>query len=207
METKVKAYKIENFISQSEDKHFITKFGGQPDWMESPQWPVSLAWDNRPLKFIGQIRLNDFYELPNLSLAYIFMTQPEDRNDSFFDPDIIYPDEGENAIIIQPNGKIRECIHVENFRTGPTVDGKNIWIPQTTEILETPTTEFKQIDEDKFCGIPAFIQNNEVESNSQLLLQLHTNWLPFYINAGGAPTMFAFINNTNDEGFILIEDM
>lgn len=49
----MKAYKIDRFISQSEDKHFITKFGGQPDWIEQPQWPVSLAWDNRPLKFIS----------------------------------------------------------------------------------------------------------------------------------------------------------
>ncbi len=101
---KVKAYKIDGFISQSEDKHFITKFGGQPDWMATPQWPVSPAWDYRPLKFIGQIRLNDFcHELEKLTLAYIFMTQPKDRNDLFFDPDIIYPDEGENAVIIQPD--------------------------------------------------------------------------------------------------------
>lgn len=203
----MKAYKIDDFIFKSEDQHFITKFGGQPDWMESPQWPVSPVWDDRPLKFVGQIRLNDFYELEKVSLAYIFMTQPEDRNDSFFDPDIIYPDGGENAVIIQPDGKMREYIHVENLRTGPTVDSKNIWIPRTTEIMEIPTTEWKQLEEDKFCGIPAFVQNSEAGSDSQLLLQLHTNWLPFYINAGGSPTIFAFINNTYDEGFILIEDM
>lgn len=48
---------------------------------------------------------------------------------------IIYPDEGETAVIIQPGGKIPECIHVENFRTEPTVDSENIWIPRTTEML------------------------------------------------------------------------
>lgn len=204
----MKAYKIDRFISQSEDKHFITKFGGQPDWIERPQWPVSLAWDNRPLKFIGQIRLNDFYYEPEkLSLVYIFMTQPEDRNDTFFDPDIIYPDEGETAVIIQPDREIPEYLQVENLRTGPTVDSKNIWIPQITEVEETLATEFEQIDHDKFCGIPAFNQHSKTESDSKLLLQLHTNWLPFYINAGGAPTMFVLLNNTNERGFILIEDM
>ena len=204
----MKAYKIDRFISQSEDKHFITKFGGQPDWIEQPQWPVSLAWDNRPLKFIGQIRLNDFYYEPEkLSLVYIFMTQPEDRNDTFFDPDIIYPDEGETAVIIQPDREIPEYLQVENLRTGPTVDSKNIWIPQITEVEETLATEFEQIDQDKFCGIPAFNQHSKSESDSKLLLQLHTNWLPFYINAGGAPTMFVLLNNTNEKGFILIEDM
>ena len=59
----------------------------------------------------------------------------------------------------------------------------------------------------RFCGIPAFVYNSEAESDSKFLLQLHTNWLPFYINVGGAPTMFVFINNKNDGGFILIEDM
>ena len=207
-EEKMKAYRIDNFIPHSEDKHFITKFGGQPDWMERPQWPVSLAWDNRPLKFVGQIRLNDFhYEPEKLSLAYIFMTQPKDRTDPFFDPDIMIPDEGESAVIIQPGGKIPEYIHVEDFPAGPTVDSKNIWIPQTTETEETLTTEFKEIDADKFCGIPAFISNSKVKSDSKLLLQLHTNWLPFYVNAGGAPTMFVFLKETNDRGFILIEDM
>lgn len=204
----MRAYKIDNFISDSGDARFITKFGGQPDWIADPQWPVSPAWNNRPLKFIGQIRLNDFYsELENLAFAYIFMTQPEDRNDPFFDPDIIFPDAGENAVIIQPNGKIPEYIHVENFRTGPTVDSETIWIPQTTEIEETAATELGQIDRDKFCGIPAFSQNSEVEGGSKLLLQLHTNWLPFYVNAGAAPTMYAFLNDEKDGGFILIEDM
>lgn len=204
----MKAYKINNFISENSEKHFITKFGGQPDWIASPQWPISTAWDNRPLKFVGQIRLNDFYgELENLTLAYIFLTQPEDKNDPFFDPDIIFPDEGENAIIIQSNGKIPEYIRIEELRIGPTVDSETIWIPQITEIEETGTTEFRQIDVDKFCGIPAFFQSSKVGSDSKLLLQLHTNWLPFYVNAGGTPTMFIFLNDRKDEGFILIEDM
>ena len=204
----MKTYHIDTFISRRCDEHYITKFGGQPDWITSPQWPVSIPWANRPLKFIGQIRLNDFYnDLEDLTLAYIFMTQPQDKSDPFFDPDIIYPDGGESTIIIQPNGKIPEYIHIENFCVGPTVDTDNIWIPQTTESEETATTEFNQIDIDKFCGSPAFFQNSKVQSDNTLLIQLHTNWLPFYINAGGSPTMFAFLNGEKDGGFILIEDM
>jgi hypothetical protein len=57
------------------------------------------------------------------------------------------------------------------------------------------------------CGIPAFFQNSKVESDDMLLLQLHTNRLPFYINGGCEPTMFTFLNGTKDGGFILIEDM
>lgn len=204
----MRAYKINNYISEMGDRHLITKFGGQPDWISEPLWPVSTAWDNRPLKFIGQVKLNDFYDgLKDLTLAYIFMTQPEDREDSFYDPDIIFPDEGENAVIIQPNGKIPKYIHIENLRTGPTVDSEKIWIPQTTKMEEMPATDFDEIDVDKFLGIPAFFQNSETVDDSKLLLQLHTNWLPFYINAGGAPTMFVFLYDMMDGGYILIEDM
>lgn len=111
------------------------------------------------MKFIGQIRLNDFYhELEDLTLAYIFLTQPEDRSDTFFDPDIIFPDEGENAVIIQPEGKIPEYIHIENFLIDPTVDSKTIWVPKTTEIKERATTELEEIYINKFCGIPAFFK-------------------------------------------------
>lgn len=206
----MRTYKIDNYIAQSSDsgEQYITRFGGQPDWIAAPQWPVSLPWGNRPLKFIGQIRLNDFYrELKDITLAYIFMTQPEDKTDSFFDPDIMYPDEGENAIIIQPNGKIPEYIHVENLFVGPTVDHESIWIPHTTECEEIAATEFQLLDVDKFCGIPAFLGDSAVEPNNMLLMQLHTNWLPFYINGGGAPTMFTFLNDKKDGGFILMEDM
>ncbi len=206
----MRTYKIDSFISQSKGsgERYTTRFGGQPDWIGTPQWPVSLTWDNRPLKFIGQIRLNDFNsELKDLILVYIFITQPEDKTDPFFDPDIIYPDEGENAIIVQPNGKIPEYVHTEKFCVGPTVDSETIWIPQTIESEEMITTEFKQLDIDKFCGIPAFFQNSKVKPDDMLLLQLHTNWLPFYINGGSEPTMFTFLNDKKDGGFILIEDM
>lgn len=135
------------------------------------------------------------------------MTQPEDSNDTFFDPDIIFPNEGENAVIIQPDGKIPEYIHIENSLIGPTVDSETIWVPKTTEIKETAATEFEELDIDKFSGIPAFFQDSEVSSDSRLLLQLHTNWLPFYVEAGGAPTMYVFLNDVINQGFIIIEDM
>ena len=56
---KMRTYKINDFTVKNSNQHYITRFGGQPDWITSPQWPVSLSWDNRPLKFKGQVRLND----------------------------------------------------------------------------------------------------------------------------------------------------
>lgn len=78
---------------------------------------------------------------------------------------------------------------------------------KTIEILETRSEEFEAIDIDKFCGIAALFQNSDVSTNCRLLLQLHTNWLPFYVEAGGAPTLFVFLNEEKNEGILLIEDM
>ncbi len=68
----MRTYKIDTFIPKSirSGERYTTRFGGQPDWIAVPQWPVSLSWDDRPLKFIGQIRLNDFdSELKDLILV------------------------------------------------------------------------------------------------------------------------------------------
>jgi hypothetical protein len=35
----------------------VTKLGGQPTWLEQPQWPLSRS-RNRPMPFIGQFRLD-----------------------------------------------------------------------------------------------------------------------------------------------------
>ncbi len=106
--------------------HFQTKFGGQPDWISTSQWPVSEAWGNRPMKFIGQIRLDEFLEdVEEMTLAYIFMTQPDDRNDTFYDPDIIFPDSGERharevqgskgeAMPSKYPGKYRIDLHIDD---------------------------------------------------------------------------------------------
>lgn len=205
---KVKAYRINHYHPEPSAKPLQTKFGGQPDWLAAPQWPVSAEWTNRPMKFLGQIRLDQIYdEIDNITMAYLFITQPEDENDLFFDPDIIFPDGGENALVIQPAGRIPDFISLEERRTGPTVDHKNTWLPQISEIEETSTSRFKEIDCDKFSGLPAFFQNSMIDENDKLLLQLHTNWLPFYLNAGGSPTLFAMLKENGNEGYILIEDM
>src|SRR5207237_6091180 len=84
-----------------------TKFGGQPHWVSCPQWPISRAW-RRPMQFVCQIALGTppFGALA-ASMAYIFITHAAYRGrDTFFDPDIIFPDAGENAVILQPGGRV-----------------------------------------------------------------------------------------------------
>ena len=73
----------------------VSKFGGQPVWLEVPQWPTSPA-TGAQMQFIGQIAI-DRSIFPDASgqMAYIFMTEAEGVA-------TFSADSGENAVIIQP---------------------------------------------------------------------------------------------------------
>lgn len=79
----------------------VTKFGGQPVWVDEPRWPVSRQYGT-PMHFICQIALDPtlFGELPT-RMAYLFLTDWDYRGDY---PDTFDPERGENALILQPGG-------------------------------------------------------------------------------------------------------
>jgi uncharacterized protein (TIGR02996 family) len=82
----------------------VTKFGGQPVWLEEPAWPYSRAW-NRPMHFVCQIALPPFFGEAAGKVAYWFLTQGtfEERHE-VITLDQGDPDKGENAVILQPGG-------------------------------------------------------------------------------------------------------
>jgi hypothetical protein len=76
----------------------VTKFGGQPVWLEAPQWPLSRLCAT-PMEFIAQIALPpDLFPAVRARLAYLFMSGNE--ADDTWDPN-----SGENAVILQPGGR------------------------------------------------------------------------------------------------------
>ena len=62
----------------------VTKFGGQPVWLDEPRWPLSRMYGT-PMQFICQIALDPaiFGELPT-RMAYLFLTD--------WDYESTYPD-------------------------------------------------------------------------------------------------------------------
>ncbi|WP_329109727.1 hypothetical protein OG792_13040 [Micromonospora sp. NBC_01699] len=89
----------------------VTKFGGQPGWLGAPQWPLGAA-RGTPMRFLCQIVLEA--ELVGDGpgrLAYVFVSHGDHGHDAEdFDPDVVFPDGGENAVIVQPGAF-----------TGPTI--------------------------------------------------------------------------------------
>ncbi len=66
----------------------VTKFGGQPVWIENPTWP--LTSDRTPMTFYGQVRIPD----SSGRMAYLFI-DPEGETNGV-------PLSGGNALIVQP---------------------------------------------------------------------------------------------------------
>ncbi|MFS0693568.1 hypothetical protein [Streptomyces nitrosporeus] len=93
----------------------VTKIGGQPVWLERPAWPVSRS-SGEPMQFIGQ------FALPGGRLAYLFMA---DSEEGFVDG-TWEPEAGENALLIQPGGRVPPFVTVLGQAEGPTAGADHV---------------------------------------------------------------------------------
>ena len=186
-----------------------TKFGGQPDWLGIPQWPLSRE-AGTPMKFIGQIDLSDpVYREFNIDpkMAYIFMTE----EDEFIDETFLY-DGGENAVIIQPDGT-NEYVIINNQSTGPTHSAKEYFPTFTGELLQPPYSDDSSYDEvvdflyghGHLGGYPCFIQGEEYPGNPDdwFLLAQMDGGLPFEVNFGDDGNGYVFMHKNGRQGAFL----
>ena len=201
----------------------ITKFGGQPTWLEQPQWPLSAAWD-KPMRFLCQIALE-----PELAgggpgrIAYVFVTHGDHGHDvDAFDPDVIFPDGGENAVIVQPGTFAGPAsaltsgptlYHEDGSPAEYTVDlvrGEDPEPMSSDAYLALPPdqrdTYFQAVDYDKIGGTALLNDDWPAGGPWRPLLRLETNWTPFYLNLGAAPVAFAFLSTDGREGCLLVQD-
>jgi len=56
----------------------VTKFGGQPVWLDAPRWPLS-ATDGKPMRFVAQVALDPrlFGGALAARMAYVFLAQDD----------------------------------------------------------------------------------------------------------------------------------
>lgn len=215
---------VEHSASIHESK---TKFGGQPDWITTPQWPISKTTGN-PMRFLCQIEL-DKQVFPGAlgEMAFIFMTDEDEYVDGTWEHD-----SGENCVVIQPS-QAPLVVETASIFKGPSlctmveVAGESRLVPvektyavrlsigedpvfQPSDALQESSEE--QIDSyeselqgNKIGGTPAFIQGDEFPSDKpwQLLLQLDSTQVPFSVNFGDAGVAYAFIDPSGSKGRLL----
>jgi Domain of unknown function (DUF1963) len=204
----------------------VTKFGGQPVWLERPEWPLSKEL-GRQMQFVCQIALDPVvFGVPPGRMAYLFITG--ESEDEWVDG-TYYPDGGENAVIVQPGGTNGAESVAES--EGPSlyafVDGRS-WegaVPCEYSVSLEPGEDPEYVDEDervewseaefdayegpldgnKVAGTPGFIQADEFPEAGpwRLLLQLDSMTVPFHVNFGDAGIGYAYISEDGRSGMFL----
>ena len=220
-----RAYSISFRLPLDQVRDPVTKFGGQPFWIEQPQWPISRSLGEQ-MKFIGQVAIYPeiFGQLPT-RMAYIFMTDLESKVVPAWDPEA-----GENAVIIQSGGKPN--VETRPLATGPTlyefveVPGQEFLQPRPCEYMVDvsrrsdpdfqieanrqgmPDAEFekysKAVEGNKIGGSPAFLQEDAF-LGGPLLLQLDSAQVPFYVNFGDCGVGYAFLSPDGRQGRFLFQ--
>jgi uncharacterized protein YwqG len=199
---------------QKEDKPItqaVTKFGGRPSWIENAEWPISRSTE-KPMRFICQINLEkDVFDDLGGRMAYIFMTDDDDYVDGTWEPN-----GAENAVVIQPGGNNPPSTSLGN---GPTlyemkeVEGLERLQPFDCEfsVVQSSVAKETEIDSDEFGnkigGLPNFLQFEEFpddkKENWNLVLQLDSTCVPFYLNFGDSGVGYAFISTDGKTGKFL----
>jgi uncharacterized protein YwqG len=215
---------LEFFEAKKPITDFVTKFGGQPNWIENPEWPLSKA-TGEPMRFIGQIALEFelFGSIPG-RMAYLFMTDDASVDNTS------ESNGGENALIIQPgNNEIR----TEPLRKGPTLyrmvkklfgainvpealefgvqltpDEDPEWLNESAEFglpQEELEARNKSLCGNKIGGVPGFLQGDEFPDDGvwKLVLQLDSGSVPFFVNFGDAGIGYAFMAEDGSRGKFL----
>lgn len=159
----------------------VTKLGGQPVWLEEPEWPLS-AETGDPMRFIGQVRLPG----EQVRLGYIFMTEDDGHGYETMDPEA-----GENAFFAQP-GRPASFYEVAPLKTGPTHG------PDHVAVASAP-------DPAPFVAVNTFLGGTpdvilDVPGTWEHILQLDSYDAPFYVNFGDAGIGHAFLNPESGEG-------
>ncbi len=165
----------------------VTKVGGQPVWIEEPQWPLSRE-SGRPMEFLGQFELGDG------RLGYLFMTASQDGGEASFEPE-----GGENALIVQPAGRVPDFVVTAPAQAGPSA-GED-FVPRSVE--PAPDGE-----EWQFLGGPGVLPNwlqggEEPGEGWQLIAQLDSAGLPFHVDFGDMGVGYAFLSPDGKEGRFL----
>ncbi len=204
------------------DVNPVTRFGGQPAWLEEPITPLSRR-TGKPMTFICQIAIPpEWHGTAPARMAYVFMTG------GGFDYDVVEtwnPDDGETAVIVQRGGAGHPAAepYPDTLKRWEEVDGRRAEVPHEYVVDQTPAEEpdympmeaLDALDEDrrdaladawagnKIGGSPSWVQYEEFPYEDwRLLLQLEDSTYPFNLNLGGG-VGYVFLNAACTEGKLL----
>ena len=153
----------------------VTKLGGQPTWLEQPAWPQSTGY-KVPMMFVGQ------FPVPGdgARMAYLFITDDPDGIANSYEPEA-----GENALLIQPGGRIPSFLATRPDSTGPSLWRRGArWNEHVPVELRVETS---RLDPDEERELENDIALRDAECAGVFLSPPDTGILPPYSYTGGRP--------------------
>ncbi|WP_229074375.1 hypothetical protein [Actinoplanes sp. DH11] len=188
----------------------VTKLGGEPTWLQEPQWPLSRS-RNRPMPFIGQFRLDD--GTGDVRVAYVFMSDlfifdmedeeaadddeervdGEEEDNAYAIDGTSEPDGGENAVIIQPGGRVPSFVDVQGQRAGSAFTEDHLPVDVASDEGDMPL-EF-------LGGDPVWLQSPEPPGPDWQLVGQLSDRLGHNFGDGGVA--YIFVSADGAEGRFL----
>jgi uncharacterized protein YwqG len=214
----VKKYRIHVRKASAPIMKPVTKLGGQPVWIDEPQWPLSRSL-GVPMRFLGQFTLvADLFSPCEAQMAYLFITEAQTHAEGTW-----RADGSENAVILQPG---RWEGPVTSFSHGPTLY-ERVLLPDGTstredeheysvtfepgedpEVLDENAFHERDewdryidyVDENKVGGVPAFLQYPEYPGPEswRLITQLNAFVVPCGLPFGNRGIGYAFLSEGGD---------
>lgn len=178
----------------------VPKIGGQPVWLATPQWPLSRDQGTQ-MWFIGQFPLPAGVG-PSGALAYLFMTDAP-----FWTDYSAEPEGGENALIVQPGGRLPQV--QRSYRDVPAPmpvcpDAEGPTIGPDHLMIEQPLFEDAGRPMQFLGGEPEWLQGDEWPAPGwRLVVQLDAVSLPLEVSFGDGGFGYAFVDPTGSEGRFL----
>lgn len=218
----MKKYVIQYRAALSPINDPVTKLGGQPVWIDKPQWPIGTT--GAPLMFVGQFEMKYVLSDSCTRLGYVFFS--DDPVNSYYGD----ADKGDCVVILQPGGIYYGP--TQPLRHGPTVY-KCTWSNRDrlitpcefaidlTEKEEEPVGTWDDVDpndegawnkyfdaliEDKVGGRAVPTGNTmgcplPVPDDWRLLVQLNSEEREdFFLSFGGDGTGWAFVSPDGRSG-------
>ncbi|MDA2802918.1 DUF1963 domain-containing protein [Nocardiopsis suaedae] len=196
----------------------VTRFGGRPDWLSEPEWPLP---GGRPLRFVAQVRLPG----AEPRMAYIFMDDGYERDFSEYGWNTDAPQAYRvndpyipNTVIVQPGG-------TPYVRTAPAAEGPTLYYSATgsdrtpveyrvelTPYEGDPGEDAEPEDvvpwwSDVQVGGKVFwLQGDESPGDEwHHLATIDSDDGKYSINCGDAGTAYAFLNPEQTGGILIVQ--
>ncbi len=155
----------------------VAKLGGQPVWLDEPFWPVS-ASSGAPMTFVGQFPLPG----PQARMGYLFIAQDDDGALTF------EPEAGENALLVQPNGRVPAFVTGLHVSTGPSLWRRGLtWterVPVELHIDAHPAERTTQRAVEREAALQAAARRGEVSDPDE---GHDADWVECRSHVGGPP--------------------